>query len=276
MHALTGFFLGNLFDQPYAMLILIIASVFPDFDLIFIAKGKLSFWEHHRKLTHSLVGVPLFSAIFALFFPNYLSAFLLFLTGMYVHLIYDLTNHCGTEIFYPFKKRRYALEFTNSVELPLYGIYAVFFTLMIFYDEMAVSKLLFVFSGIYFVFKGMLHRVAINLASKKYGKCRAWPHFWNIFKWHTIHEENEMYFISEINLLRGSIKKVKMFEKAPDYLKEFDKNVKEFLDFAMYPAIETDKNTIKLRDLRFFATNHFMMVMKTDSMHHVMDEQFKN
>jgi inner membrane protein len=282
LHAIVGFFLGTLFQDSsgYILLSFVIASVLPDVDLIFAAKGRLSFYEHHRKFTHSIAGIMTLSLVAGFFFSKlfgieFQKALLISLLSMIVHISLDLTNHCGTEIMYPFVKKRYSLEFTNVVEVQLYGIYSVCFILLFFFDKRAVASLAMVFSAVYLFFKAALHRIATNYAKQKFGKSKALPHFWNIFRWHIIHEESKKYILSDLDLLSGTIKRAREFKKAPDDMRDLDKKVHAFFDFAMYPIVQFEKDRIKLQDLRFFATNHFMLILKTDS-GHVIDEKFRN
>lgn len=269
MHLIIGFILGNIISDPsqISFYILIGASVFPDLDLVYIVLGKLSYFKHHRKLTHSIIGIIMFSSIIAFFFKNHEQAFMLSMLGMSIHVFFDLTNHFGTEVFYPFIKKRYAWEFTNVVEAPLYFTYIVIGSLLIFFDMKSVSILAGIITAFYLLMKGVLHHIALNYARLRFGKSKALPHFWNIFRWHTIHEEGNKYVLSDLDLISGKIKRAKSFEKAPESLRNIDKKISSFFDFAKYPIIEDGKNKgeIRLKDLRFFAADHFMIILTTDS-----------
>ncbi len=276
MHALIGFFLGNLVSDPNSagFYIVLFASLLPDFDLVYIALGRLSYFKHHRKFTHSILGMIFFSATIAFFFKNHEQAFMLSLLGMSVHVFFDLTNHFGTEVMYPFIKKRYAWEFTNVVEAPLYFLYIVMLSLMFFFDIESIAVLTAIFTAFYLMLKGVLHHIALNYAKLRYGKSRALPHFWNIFSWHIIHEEGDRYVLSDLNLISGEIKRAKSFKKATDDLRNLDKKTKSFFDFAMYPIMEKDQGVIKIKDLRFFASEHFMIILNTDA-NGKISEKFK-
>ncbi len=281
MHGIIGLFLGSLFEEQAGpiTLLLIVASVLPDIDLVFIMLGRLSYFKHHRKLTHSVFGIPLLAFGLAFVFSRLSSlgfweAYLISILGMSVHIFFDLTNHFGTEVLYPLKKRRYAWEFTNVVEVPLYGLSILFLILTIFFERSDVARLALAMFLIYIALKAALHRVARNAAKRRYGKSRAIPHFWNIFSWHIIHEEKDKYILSDLNILSGKAVRARTFKKAPDSMRKIDRNLSAFFDFAEYPIIEVEEGLIKIKDLRFFATDHFMMILRADASG-IISEKFK-
>ncbi len=121
-----------------------IAAEFPDIDTVWGLRGSVSDFEHHRGLTHTLLGIPFEAALLLLGFFLFhrfrasqrtpgtegdldrlqrssrgvqpaparwglLYAFLLL--GLLSHLLLDYTNNYGLRPFFPFNDRWYAGSF---------------------------------------------------------------------------------------------------------------------------------------------------------------------
>ena len=50
---------------PFATPTLLIAANFPDIDIIVGLFGSLTYLEHHRGITHAIVGIPILSLLLA-------------------------------------------------------------------------------------------------------------------------------------------------------------------------------------------------------------------
>lgn len=124
-HTLAGVVLARAgLDRttPLATATLVVASNLPDVDIITVWWGDLAYLEHHRGITHSILGLALQGPILAGFMiafdrlirlrrqPEAAAArfwrlTLVALVGLFVHLLLDWTNTYGIKPFLPFSER---------------------------------------------------------------------------------------------------------------------------------------------------------------------------
>lgn len=110
-------------------LALVLASNLPDVDIV--AELAQDGFLLRRTLTHSVFGLVALSALAALvirrWFPNlsYRAAFLLFLLGAGVHVLFDLINSYGVLPLHPAHCGRYELGWVFIVDLALAGVLAL-------------------------------------------------------------------------------------------------------------------------------------------------------
>src|SRR5213596_387521 len=96
---------------PRAALTAVIAANLPDIDILSDLASMPSYLEHHRGITHSIVGIPCLSLILALaLFPlprNLWRTFVVALVAMATHPILDYLNNYGLRPFLPFTETWY-------------------------------------------------------------------------------------------------------------------------------------------------------------------------
>src|SRR5438067_1047899 len=109
---------------PWATATLLIGANLPDLDIISGLFGPLNYLEHHRGLTHSLVGFPILAVLLAAgtfgcsrFFPPRANSgerparfgllLGLSLLAMTTHPLLDYTNSYGWRPFLPWSNRWY-------------------------------------------------------------------------------------------------------------------------------------------------------------------------
>jgi membrane-bound metal-dependent hydrolase YbcI (DUF457 family) len=89
----------------------VIASNFPDIDSIAGFWGTASYLEHHRGITHSFVGVPIFALVLAaamrLFSEKFWETYAIALIAMATHPALDYLNSYGTRPLLPFSGNWY-------------------------------------------------------------------------------------------------------------------------------------------------------------------------
>ncbi len=139
-HILTGACLartGLNRRAAYATAAMAIAAEFPDIDTVWSLRGPVSGFEHHRGITHTLLGLPFEAAVLLLGFfllHRFRAArtsgrqmnsqirretepgaplrwgllFGFLLLGLLSHLVLDYTNNYGLRPFFPFNSRWYA------------------------------------------------------------------------------------------------------------------------------------------------------------------------
>ena len=136
-HILTGACLaraGLNRRAAYATAAMAIAAEFPDIDTVWGLRGPVAGFEHHRGITHTLLGLPFEAALLLLAFylfhrwwgyrsrsgvgssPNHQAAapvrwgalYLLLVVALLSHLLLDYTNNYGIRPFFPFHDQWYA------------------------------------------------------------------------------------------------------------------------------------------------------------------------
>jgi inner membrane protein len=143
-HMLTGACLsraGLNRKTGLATLTLTLAFDAPDIDSIFYFGGGVTGLQHHRGITHSLVGAPIMAAgVIALVYgihrwssslrknaenktstfprlpPNWKLLYVYALLGALVHLFQDFTNNYGVRPFAPFNPKWYAWDIVFIVD----------------------------------------------------------------------------------------------------------------------------------------------------------------
>jgi inner membrane protein len=112
------------------MACLLVAAHVPDVDILFAATGGLSYLEHHRTWSHSLIGAAgLGAAVGAVFWkraqrrpPDPASAFplrrflLIGSLGGLSHALLDWLNPYGVQILWPFRRTWYALDWFALID----------------------------------------------------------------------------------------------------------------------------------------------------------------
>jgi membrane-bound metal-dependent hydrolase YbcI (DUF457 family) len=89
----------------------VLASNLPDIDILAGLYGMPAYLEHHRGITHSIVGIPLLSLALAgamyRFTGNVLKTFVIAALAMSTHLALDYLNTYGVRPFLPFNEAWY-------------------------------------------------------------------------------------------------------------------------------------------------------------------------
>ncbi len=139
-HFLTGACLARAgFNRrtAYATLAMTLAAEAPDLDVLWGLGGPVAGFEHHRGITHTLIGAPFVAlAVTAAVYlwhrlrnkpaqlspargpgstavlppPNWLLLWLFSLVAVFSHLLLDFTNNYGLRPFFPFNPRWYSWD----------------------------------------------------------------------------------------------------------------------------------------------------------------------
>jgi inner membrane protein len=132
-HFLTGACLARTgFNRrtAYATLAMTLAAEAPDIDVFWGFRGPVAGFEHHRGITHTLVGAPIvalavvaivwlwhrFRRSQALLDPRWGVLWLLSLLAALSHIFLDWTNNYGVRPFFPFNPRWYSLDIAFILE----------------------------------------------------------------------------------------------------------------------------------------------------------------
>lgn len=126
-HTLTGLALsraGLSRFHPQAPLVLMLSANVPDIDIVTAAGGALSYFDHHRGISHSIALAPVMALLPVLFvcaiyrsMRGWKAAWGLALIGVASHLLLDWTNAYGIRFFAPFSYHWFRLDLSNIVDL---------------------------------------------------------------------------------------------------------------------------------------------------------------
>jgi inner membrane protein len=126
-HFLTGACLGRAgFNRrtAYATLAMTLAAEAPDLDVLWGMRGPVAGFEHHRGITHTLIGAPVVALVVTLFCygfhrlrrraprtaPHWLRLWIYAWLAVLSHLLLDFTNNYGLRPFAPFHPRWYSWD----------------------------------------------------------------------------------------------------------------------------------------------------------------------
>src|SRR5258708_3132667 len=118
---------------PRATIAMLIAGTVADVDLLSAYLSPSAFLTFYRTYSHSLLAALLFSVLVTLPFLRRKSAatekrtflFSIFgdaLAASILHLLMDLCQSAGVELFWPISTRRFALDWVSHVDLWMLGI----------------------------------------------------------------------------------------------------------------------------------------------------------
>jgi membrane-bound metal-dependent hydrolase YbcI (DUF457 family) len=132
--AIGGALLGRALPEnqrgPYGVLVVTLAAVLPDTDIIFDAfsSDPLAGLTQHRAFTHSLLGAAILGPLLALVVwrfgkdKNYRRLLFLSLFGLFWHMFTDLATSWGTMVFYPFNRDRVVWDLIFIIDFTFTGI----------------------------------------------------------------------------------------------------------------------------------------------------------
>jgi inner membrane protein len=124
-HVAAGLVCSQLVRSPsrwVAALAGVLFAVLPDLDYFFIFWDRLAFIRYHRGFTHSLVALPLLALAGALIGralsgPRWFRPLVLIgLAVLASHLLLDLATSYGTQIFSPFSRHRFSLDWVFIID----------------------------------------------------------------------------------------------------------------------------------------------------------------
>lgn len=279
-HTLTGIAISQAgFNRKtgYATLSLLIGSNLPDIDSVSGFWGNVTYLEHHRGITHSIIGVAALGIALAASIylvgkkarpkatgPPLNGRWLLLAccvaTG--THLLLDFTNSYGIRPFLPFSGRWYACDIEPIVD-PLFWLallaglgLPVLFRLVT--EEVGARKTGFKTSAIISLcavvalwgLRDFSHRRALNmLDSVRYHQSNpqrlgAFPNFINPFAWTGVVETSGAYYVLPVDTLSASLDlaNARVFHKPEPSaaLKTAleTRTAQVFMDFARFPWSE--------------------------------------
>lgn len=174
-HVASGLLLSQLISAPsrgWAALAGVILAVLPDIDFFWGMNDSFARIRYHRAFTHSLLAVPLWSLLVAgvgrlLGGPRWFYPLLfLGLAVLTTHLLLDLATSYGTQLFSPFSRRKFTLDWIFIID--------PYFTFLLLAGAIValisphwgrrVGAVCLAGAGVYLLICGYYHHQALNLA----------------------------------------------------------------------------------------------------------------
>jgi inner membrane protein len=278
-HTLTGVALSHAgFNRKtrFATLALVVGANLPDVDAISLANGSVSYLEHHRGVTHSLVGVTALALILAaaIYYPGRRARpkpsapplrgrwlLLACFVATASHLLLDFTNAYGVRPLLPFSGRWYAWDIMPIIDPLLLFLLVVALGLPVIFrlvsEEVGARR-----SGyragawcalgamlLLWGFRDLSHRRVVNLlGSHNYGgeaplALGAFPTA-NPFVWKGVVETDSAFHVIEAGALDSDVDPTDAVvfrkpESSPALLAALETHVgRVYLDFARFPWAE--------------------------------------
>ena len=258
----------------------LLASQFPDLDVILGAKGKTAYLKHHRGFSHSLLFSPIYAALIAfsvnLFVPktSFSHLFLVSFLSLGLHLFLDLLNAYGTKLLWPLSHQRFAWDILMIVDPVIILIFVFGLGAYIYTGQEGLLFSIYPLLGLYVLVMLNLRIKAGHHLKKifKKGKITLLPPLLGWRKWNFIVSRDGAFYLGQVDSFSGKIIiKEKLFpgkECTSVLASKEDPEVQIFLEFARFPWFskeELDKEiVIKWSDLRYRLREreHFTLIDK--------------
>ncbi len=271
--------------NPYAIGCLL-GAIVPDGDIVMQVKGHYSYLKNHRGISHSLPFAFIFGGVITLFlsmiFPgvSIIKLFLYSLAGCLSHLILDITNSYGAQIFWPFLNKKYTADLLlvydpvlfllsltiiipsfrdivhPSISITLFFTYVLLRSIAKYYIKKTIKK-------------GMVNEGEITFI-------RVLPSLVGLLKWHFIIKYKDKRVVGEINLFSKRLRIIDILDNLDTKLYNAikDTEIARFFDeFTPISHIDCIKSAVGYEyyftDLRYYAAK--------DYLHHAtatLDENF--
>lgn len=272
-HGITGVGIGYLVQelvigpQPGLITCALLASQFPDLDVVLGAKGKTAYLKHHRGFSHSILFSPIYAALIAfsikIFVPetSFSHLFLVSFLSLGLHLFLDLLNAYGTKLLWPLSQERYAWDVLMIVDPVIILIFGLGLGAYIYTGQEELIFSIYPLLGLYVLAMLNFRVKAGHHLSKNFrrGKITLLPPLLGCRQWNFIVNQDKAFYLGQVDSFTGSIKikeeLVPEKECSSVLASKEDPEVKIFLEFARFPWYSIEKQDrdviIKWSDLRY-------------------------
>ncbi|MBS4214727.1 metal-dependent hydrolase [Neobacillus rhizophilus] len=250
----------------------VIGSNAPDFDFMYLLKGKGSYYRNHRAWSHSLLALPLWSAgvsgiIFSLFnVPSFSHLFFWTFLSVILHVLFDLFNVHGTQVLLPFSKKWIAFDSLPLFDPTISFVHILGFCLLPFNEPGKTFLIIYLFIFLYVVVRtiyAFLIKRKLEHHFIRSLRIKLIPRTF-LFQWDVLIETNTDFLFGVYS--EGSLHIEHTFSKEIDFpeLVSDSQNhptVSDFLSSTQYafPSVRSWKNgyLIYWKDLRFRTKKFF-------------------
>lgn len=292
-HSLAGATIFNLgFRRRYALWVLILSSIAPDFDYITRFWGMDMFIRYHRGITHGILFLFLVPIIIGLIFglrKGFLYYFFIAFLGYAAHLFMDLTNQYGTRILSPLDWQQYSLDLTFIID-PYITIGLLLSVILCRFNKkktlaiaLTTVVLLIAYSaGRYYLQGKTRNFLKERLEANTYKMC---PLPNDFLRWWFVVKSGDEIKVGFADLFTKRICVQETYRTVDNdpFIERSKENrvVKNFLYFAKYPYAEVknekDKTIVVWRELAysFMAGEHFAAKVVFDKEGKVLNSYLK-
>jgi inner membrane protein len=250
---------------------LVIGSNLPDLDIVARVFGTVSYLEHHRGMSHSVLAAPLIALGLALVLrlavkgSHFGWLALCSLVGVAGHTFMDLWTSYGTRALLPLDQTWYAWDIVYIID-PLLWVLLLASVLLFRRSEMS-PQIATVGLGLLLTYVGAraaIHGHVIDQAKDRIGapslrQLAALPSPLSPFKWKILADDGKTFYSGEVDV-RSSWPRLLRREKLPEdrdvqKVRETSDVAAIFLDFSRFPWLEVEGaeggRAVSWRDLRF-------------------------
>jgi inner membrane protein len=250
---------------PYAAVTAVVAGNLPDIEIFSGLSSTATYLDHHRGITHTLIGVPLLALLLAgamyFFSGNFWKTYAVALIAMSTHPALDYLNTYGVRPFLPFSGKWYYGDllfiFDPYVDLVLVlglGAGAYFNRRRL----MAWLSLILVVG--YIGARVELRNLAASHLGKSNGEYVLFPTMLDPFRWEAIIATETQWVKLRVHSLHGIEGEMARIDRGS--FSDIEKRAaatnsgEALLRFARFPAVRTEKTDSGYRvmfiDFRFY------------------------
>ncbi len=292
-HSLAGATIYNLgFRRRLSMLILILASIAPDFDYITRLWGMDIFLRYHRGITHGILflflGPLIIGLIFGLRKGFLYYSFIAFL-GYAAHLLMDLTNQYGTRILSPLDWQQYSLDLTFILD-PYITIGLLLSVILCRFNKKRAFAIALITIFLFVTYVGS--RYYLQGKTKDFLRERIEANTYTLYPlpndflrwWFVVRSGEELKVgFADLFTKRICVQEVHRLTNKNTYIERSKeiRAVKNFLYFAKYPYAlvrnEKDKTVVIWHELSysFIAGDHFIAKVTFDKEGKLLNSYFR-
>lgn len=269
--ALSG---GDISLAEPALIGCIAGSVAPDLDIAAKMYNDYYYLKHHRGSSHSFAGVLMIglgvAAVLSLLFSgsSFLKLFGWTFAGGFTHILFDLLNSYGAQLFWPVSKKKYSLSLLKIFDLVIVTLGAA----AILFNRWPVLRVsIVIIFGLYVTLLGIMRRMArrkvMDFFKARVGtkSIKVLPSMFGFFNWDFILIGQKHATVGRVDLLRSEVKVHERLRMPPrDEADKFMDNrvagfFKEFTPIYHMKVKKTkDITEVIYTDLRYRMKNRFM------------------
>ena len=301
MDTITHILLGYSFAQSEiisksreAQAVIILASIFPDIDLVWRIKGLDKYFIHHRRESHCFFGLLVQSFVLLglarlLSQINIWLLWLLIWIGLLGHIMLDFFTSYGVPVFYPFTKRFFSFALLFIFDPWLDILLGVSLLGLIFKEHrLLLARLAFCSAFGYLVFLVLMKRLVLMRAKKIFNaqdkklKIRLFPYFANPLRWLVLAKKEDVIYRTSLSLFKGEEIVSEFRDQISKELRlklrenELIQSLTNFSDFLFWKcASQSTKKIVRVYDLRYSQYNlGFCAQLELDENDKVISQRF--
>ena len=195
-----------------------LASAFPDIDFIFWFFGDLTYLNHHRGMTHSIILLPVWALILSLIFAwlwrgRYVwqAFYAVSAIGLGMHIMGDVITTYGTMILSPLSTAKFVIPLTFILDPWFTGIILLALLLAWGFKQqarrIAISGLVVLLT--YIGYQAQMHSRAVEIA-EAYKTAQGWqtaqvyalPQFLLPHHWKLVISHANQYHVAYVNVMK--------------------------------------------------------------------------